>query len=260
MKQNRRRRFATTVLIGVAAAFPVTGLEAQRGISMPPPSTRSDAPMKMAEHSMSGAMDSIMMKHMELSATRRATPADSTRALAVVKELRAAIAKYRDTATAVADGYAMFAPGMKHQKTYHFTKNGNALLGAFTFSPGRPTSLLYEQDASGKMTLVGAMYTMPKRASLSRLNDRIPLSIARWHRHVNWCLPAKDQQGRWTETKNGMPVFGPESPIVTQAECDIVGGRFEPTVFGWMVHANVFAGDDLGTIFADHHQGGREGH
>jgi hypothetical protein len=32
-----------------------------------------------------------------------------------------------------------------------------------------------------------------------------------------------------------------------------VGGQFEPSIFGWMVHANVFAGDDLGTIFADHH-------
>ncbi len=97
------------------------------------------------------------------------------------------------------------------------------------------------------------MYTMPKRASLSRLDDRIPLSVARWHKHVNWCLPKKGDQNRWLERKNGMPVFGPESPIATKVECDKVGGQFEPTLFGWMVHANVFAGDDLGTVFGDHH-------
>jgi hypothetical protein len=70
---------------------------------------------------------------------------------------------------------------------------------------------------------------------------------------VNWCLPPKADQARWFEKKDGLPVFGPESPIATKSECDKVGGRFEPSIFGWMVHANVFAGDDLGTIFGDHH-------
>lgn len=223
---------------------------------MPPAAGQAksaDQAMDMAEHSMSGGMDSIMMRHMELSPVRPATKADSTKALGVVKELRAAIAKYQDTATAVADGYEMFAPGMKNQKTYHFTKGGNALVGAFVFEPSRPTSLLYEKDAAGKMKLVGAMYTMPKRAPLDRLDDRIPLGIARWHKHVNWCVPGRGEQSRWMEKKNGMPVFGPESPIASKAECDKVGGQFESSLFGWMVHANVFAGDDLGTIFGDHH-------
>lgn len=214
---------------------------------------QADRAMNMAEHSMSGAMDSIIKRHMELTPARAATKADSAKALAVVKELREGIAKYQDTATAVADGYEMFAPNMKNQKTYHFTKKGNAFGEALRFNASKPTSLLYEKDAAGKMKLVGAMYTMPKRASLSRLDERVPLSIASWHKHVNWCMPPKGEQARWLEKKNGMSVFGPESPIATKAECDKVGGQFEPSIFGWMVHANVFAGDDLGRIFGDHH-------
>lgn len=256
MKQSQRWNVVMTVLAGVTIAGPVARLAAQQGMSMPPTSGQTkpaDQAMTMAEHSMSGPMDSIMMRHMELSPVRTATKADSTKALAAVKELRAAISKYQDTATAVADGYVMFAPGMKNQKTYHFTKKGNAFEEVFRFNAAKPTSLLYEKDAAGKMQLVGAMYTMPKRASLSRLDGRIPLSIARWHKHVNWCLPGKGEQTRWLERKSGMPVFGPESPIATKTECDKVGGQFEPSVFGWMVHANVFAGDDLGTIFGDRH-------
>lgn len=250
MKHSHRRKFAITLGLTASLAAP---LMAQRGMNMPTATAGADHAMNMAEHSMSGVMDSIMMRHMELSPERKATKADSAKALAAVKELRGAIAKYQDTATAVADGYAMFAPSMKNQKTYHFTKKGNAFEEAFRFNAAKPTSLLYEKDAAGKMKLAGAMYTMPKRASLTRLDDRIPLSIARWHRHVNWCLPPRGQQARWMEKKNGMSVFGPESPIATKAECDKVGGQFEPSIFGWMVHANVFAGDDLGTIFADHH-------
>jgi hypothetical protein len=100
------------------------------------------------------------------------------------------------------------------------------------------------------------MYTMPRSASLSALDARVPLSIAEWHQHVNWCLPKSgDPPSRWLEVRYGHPVFGPESPIATKAACDVVGGEFQPTVFGWMVHVNVFAGDDLRAIFADTHGG-----
>jgi hypothetical protein len=219
-----------------------------------------DRAMGLAEKSMTGAPDSIAMRHLELSPVRKATKADSARALVVVKELRAAISRYKDTAAATAAGFELFAPNLKNQKTYHFTKNSNALVEAFRFDPAKPTSLLYERDSTGKMKLVGAMYTLPKRASLDRLDERIPLSVARWHKHVNWCLPGGGREARWLEKKNGLPVFGPESPIATKTECDKVGGQFEASIFGWMVHANVFAGDDLATIFGDHHHAGHKGH
>ena len=208
----------------------------------------------MADHAMSGPMDENMMKHMELTPVRAATREDSARATRIVAELKQAIAKYQDTAVAVADGYKMFLPGLKTQRVFHFTNNGRALLSVVHFDAAKPTSLLYARGVDGKLHLTGAMYTMPKNASLSRLNDRVPLGIARWHKHVNWCLPKKGDEARWAEQTAGKPAFGPEGLIATKAECDSVNGDFHPNVFGWMLHANVYEGTDLASIFGDEHR------
>jgi hypothetical protein len=192
---------------------------------------------------------------MELSPTRKPTHEDSVRAMNVAMELKRAIAKYRDTAVAVADGYKMFAPKLKNPPVYHFTKTGNAFLEAFRFNAEKPTSLLYKRGDDGTLHLVGAMYTMPKRARPTQLDDRVPLSIARWHKHVNWCVPDRREQSRWAEAHEGFPVFGPASPIATKDLCDAVHGRFHETVLGWMIHANVYEGNDLATIWGGGHHG-----
>jgi hypothetical protein len=193
--------------------------------------------------------------HMEMTPAVRATAADSARAARVAATLRTALAKYRDTTVAVADGYHMFLPGLREQKVYHFTNNWRAVQEGFRFDPARPTSLLYRKDTAGKLVLVGAMYTAPKRFGYDKLDARVPLSIARWHKHVNWCLPKRGRTARWAERREGQPVFGPESPVATREACDAVDGRFQETVFGWMLHANVFAGDDPSTIWGDEHAG-----
>lgn len=205
----------------------------------------------MAEHAMNGHMDAMMMRHMELTPARMPTHDDSVRATRLADELRQSIAKYQDTTAAVRDGYRMFMPQVKTQRVYHFTNWRRAVLEAFRFDAEKPTSILYTREADGHFKLIGAMYTMPKRASLSRLNGRVPLSIARWHKHVNWCVPKKGEMSRWTEQRDGHPLFGPESPIATKAECDAVDGDFHDVVAGWMIHANVFAGADLGSIWGD---------
>ena len=213
--------------------------------------TDSARMMTMAEHAMMGHADSIAMRHMTMTAARAPTHKDSVRAKEVAAELKRAIAKYEDTAAAVADGFKMFLPNVKNQRVYHFTNYGWALMEAFRFSAGRPTSLLYSRGEGGKLRLIGAMYTAPRRMSASKLDDRVPLSIARWHQHVNWCVPKKSDQARWTEQKNGHPVFGPESPIATKADCEKAGGMFLDTLFGWMLHANVYESTDLGTVFGE---------
>ena len=194
--------------------------------------------------------------HMEMTPVIRATAADSVRAARVAVTLRNALVKYADTTAAVADGYHMFLPKVKTQKVYHFTNNWRAMQESFRFEPSEPTSLLYKKDSTtGRFVLVGAMYTAPKRFSYEKLDARVPLSIARWHKHVNWCLPKRGETARWAERKDGEPMFGPESPVATREACDALGGRFVPTVFGWMLHANVFAGDDPATIWGDVHAG-----
>ena len=196
--------------------------------------------MDMSNHANMSAMpggagDSAMALHMAWSHTRPATDADRLRAAEIVKTLRTALAKYKDYHVAKADGFKPFHPEIR-QNIYHFTRWQNGLRAAFTFDPDEPTSLLYKKTASGGYELVGAMYTAPRGTSEAKLDQRVPLSVARWHRHVNLCLPPKGQglAADWTK-------FGPGGSIATREACDAAGGRFYPQVFGWMVHVYPWA-------------------
>ncbi len=206
----------------------------------------------MADAAMGGG-DSMMGLHMRMTPRQPVVSGDSARAKAVVTALRDGIARYADPRDAEEDGFKQFAPQLKNQRVYHWTSKTHAFGEAFRFDPAKPTSLLYTKSPDGKFHLVGAMYTMPKNASLEKLNARVPLSIAQWHQHINWCLPKRGDQARWTETRNGHPLFGPLSPIATPAACDSVGGDFHEHLFGWMVHVNAFASEDPKVIWADEH-------
>jgi hypothetical protein len=210
-----------------------------------PKSSERDQVVGAADASMGGHDHGDMNSrfHMELTPTRPVTREDSVRAERLLAELRESTAKYRDTAAAVADGYKMFMPNVKTQRIYHFTNGRRAFAEAFRFDPAKPTSLLYRKGADGNLELYGAMYTAPKRVSVDKLDERVPLSIARWHKHVNWCVPGRGQRERWLEERDGHRVFGPQSPIATREACKEVGGRFFPSPLGWMVHVNVFERD-----------------
>lgn len=250
-------------MLAAAAMFPRTAAAQDAQPHPKPIVTPMSDSMRlsdMADHAMTGPMSTNMMKHMEMTPSRPATHDDSVRATTVVAELKQAIAKYQDTAVAIADGYKLFLPNVKTQKVFHFTNNGRAFMSAFHFNASKPTSVLYKRGTDGRLHLVGAMYTLGKNAGVNRLNDRVPLSIAHWHKHVNWCLPPKGDDARWSESSNGQPLFGPESPIATKAACDAVNGTFHPTIFGWMLHANVFEGADLAGIFGDDHGAGEHQH
>jgi hypothetical protein len=147
---------------------------------------------------------------------------------------------------ALNEGYKIFLPNLP-QPEYHFTNYGHGFLEAFTFDPGRPTSLLYKKTTDG-YELVGAMYTIPKRASEDQLNERVPLSVASWHLHTNLCMPPRDQRKTADYTK-----FGLHGSITTQETCDAAGGKFHPVVFGWMVHVYPYE-DSTEKIFAMHHR------
>jgi hypothetical protein len=213
----------------------------------------SSAMIGAADASMNGPLSEAARKHLAMSPMRRATNTDSARALDVADQLRMALAKYADTSAAVADGYRMFAPQIKQQRVYHFTNYRNAFMEAFRFDPDKPTSILYRRGTDGRLELIGAMYSAPKRMSVDKLDQRVPLSIARWHKHVNWCVPKPREKERWFEQKDGHMIFGPESPIATKQACEDVGGLFLESPLGWMLHANVFLGEDLATIYAHDH-------
>jgi hypothetical protein len=177
--------------------------------------------------------DHHMGPHMKMSALRPVQPGDQQKADDIVKKTRAAIEKYQDPAVAEADGFRLFAPNVKHQKQFHYTNYRYAMEAAFTFNPEHPTSLLYSEGKDGKKKLIGAMFTTPARFTEVQLDERVPLSIAQWHQHVNLCIPPKDQR---QEMFGPNPKFGLMGSISTESECTAAGGTFRPRIFGWMVH------------------------
>ena len=149
----------------------------------------SDGPeMDHDMHMGNGAMKNMAL-HMAYTDLRPANDADKARAAVLVTDLQHSLAKYKDYHVAEADGFKPFHPEFKQQKVVHFTRNWNGLKAAFTFDPNEPTSLLYQRTPDGGYKLIGAMYTDRKGATLDQLNERVPLSVARWHRHINFCIP-----------------------------------------------------------------------
>jgi hypothetical protein len=179
--------------------------------------------------------------HLRVTPPREATAADSARANAIVDALRRTIVRYRDPRAAVADGYERFAPE-RRQAVVHFTSSSHAAANDSSFDPARPTSLLYRRAPGGGLVFAGAMYTASKDATLEELDARVPLGIAQWHLHTNVCVPRPGQSERWSETRDGRPVFGPEGGVATKEACEAVRGHFRETEFNWMVHVD-FAAD-----------------
>jgi hypothetical protein len=194
------------------------------------------AAAESANEAMSGHhMD--MGAHMFMTDLRPANPADEKRAEEIVATLRQSIEKYRDYHVALAEGFQIFHPEVP-QDHYHFTNYRYAFEATFVFNPALPTSLLYKKTADG-YELEGAMYTAPKKATEEELNSRVPLSVARWHKHVNLCLPPKGAQQKEVNLRE----FGFRGSISTEEACEAAGGRWFPQIFGWMVHVYPFETD-----------------
>ncbi len=141
--------------------------------------------------------------------------------------------QYADYRKALASGYVIFLPGVR-QRIYHFALNGNFNANTKSFNPEMPTSLLYERTMGPglRYKLVGVMYTAPYDASEDELDRRAPLSIARWHLHVNFCAPPLGQK----PDDRPSALFGIRGSIVTAGDCRAAGGRFIPHISGWMLH------------------------
>lgn len=194
-----------------------------------------------------GAVDNAraMGGHMTMTDLRPIQPGDQARADAILVAARKFADQYTDYHKALADGYVIFHPEIK-QDVYHFTDNAHAARNTLLFDPDHPTSLLYERvpattpGGQPGYRLVGVMYTAPYRATQEELNRRVPLSIARWHLHTNFCVPPRNQ---WAGLLGPDAKFGLQGSIVTASACQAAGGIFLPHVFGWMVHVYPYETD-----------------
>lgn len=194
-----------------------------------PSATQHDA--GEAAQSMSHRHNHEMGPHMLMSTLRPKQQGDQERAQAIVNQVRPALERYKDYKTALADGYKIFLPNVP-QSMYHFTSWANAASEAVRFDAAKPTSLLYEKHGDD-YKLIGAMYTTPVQFTEEQLNQRVPLSVAQWHQHVNLCRPPKGQE---REMLAANPKFGLNGSIANKEACEAAGGTFVPHLFGWMVH------------------------
>jgi hypothetical protein len=190
------------------------------------------------EHS-AGAIESMTPHqqhtgpHMRWTALRPANATDAQRADQIVHTLRDVLAKYKDYKVAMNDGYLPHHPERKHPH-YHFPNKQHRSMAKVRFDPAEPTALLYTKTDNG-YELEGAMYTAPRGMTEDQLNERIPLSVAQWHAHVNLCFSTDGSKRRMTGRQ-----FGFKGTIATESECQQAGGQFVPQVGGWMIHVYPF--------------------
>jgi hypothetical protein len=180
-----------------------------------------------------------MAGHMHMTTLAAAQPGDRQKADTIVVAAKQAMAPYQDYKKALADGYEIFLPNIP-QSQYHFTKAEYGKDAWTHFDPLKPTSLLYKKTPDGGYKLIGAMYTDRVTAPEAELNERIPLSIAHWHQHTNFCKAPAGQKAAY---------FGPDAKfglmgsITTEEACTAAGGEFHPHIFGWMVHVYPYESD-----------------
>ncbi|HTC27219.1 hypothetical protein [Dyella sp.] len=191
-----------------------------------------------------------MGNHMQMSLKGTAQTGDEQRADDIVAAAKRVLARYADVNTAVQDGYKPFHPSGKMGEEVHYTNYRYARLEQQHVNYDQPGSILYKRTPHG-MEAVGVMYIAPQKATPEQLNAVAPLSIATWHRHVDFCgaprsLPVAQQYGPHAQ-------LGPQGSIHTEDACKAAGGLWIPVVFGWMTHiypnakspSEVWAGMDM---------------
>ena len=191
--------------------------------------------------SVAGGTMADIDPHMSMTKLRPVRSGDQARADAIVAAAKKAAERYRDYRQAEAEGYAVFMPE-QHQNVYHFILVSPGPEGHQRFDPEHPRGLLYAKidGPSPRYRLIGVMYMAPYSATEEELDAFIPLSIARWHVHLNVCVPQQPEQRNWLM---GDPTFGLNGSITTAERCTAAGGNFKPHLAGWMAHVYPFESD-----------------
>jgi hypothetical protein len=223
------------------------GLQQDKQMSAMPgmSSNGCDDMSSMGGMSVMGESMAAMMNHMCITPMRPKQPGDEERAKAVVAQVKAAIEKYKDYKKALADGYEIANPKLE-QPQYHFNNEANLRLAETKFDPARPSSLLYRRTPTQRYKLEGVMFTDRVDAPEEELNQRIPLSVARWHEHTNFCAAPADKV---KEYHGDHPKFGMFGSLHTREACQTEGGTFFPVMFMWMIHVFPYE-DNANDVFS----------
>jgi len=183
-----RNMILVTVFASVSLTIPAEHASPQDQQAMPGMQAGStphecDDLHGMGGMSVMGESMGAMTNHMCITPLRARQPGDEEKVKAMVDQVRAAIEKYKDYKKALADGYVIANPKVV-QPQYHFTNDANVRLADTMFDPTKPSSLLYYQTPTQRYKLEGVMFTASPSSTEDQLNQRIPLSMVRWHEHT----------------------------------------------------------------------------
>jgi hypothetical protein len=204
--------------------------------------------MDMSSMGDMGPSMAAMAGHMYITPLRPKQPGDEEKTKAVVAQAKATMERYKDYRKALADGYIVANPQVDEPQ-FHFNNKANIAEAAHHFDASKPSSLLYRRTPTQRYRLEGVMYTADPDLSEDELNERIPLSIVRWHVHTNFCAAPAD---RVKEYLGAHPKFGMFGSLRTADACKAERGTFYPKMFTWMIHVfpyepdfkNVFSMND----------------
>ena len=176
---------------------------------------------------------SMKMGHMQMSLKGDPAPGDAARAAQILAAADAVLSHYGDVKTALRDGYKPFFPSGRIGEEIHYTNYSYRRKEQRQIDYSRPGSILYKRTETG-LKAVGVMYTAPVDASPQQFDAIAPLSVATWHRHVDFCggpsnLSASEQFGPNAR-------FGPQGSIHTEEACQAAQGLWIPVVLEWMTH------------------------
>jgi hypothetical protein len=186
----------------------------------------------MADMGNNGPSMAAMAGHMAMTPLRPKLPGDEEKTNTVIAAAKATVERYKDYHKALADGYFIANPKVV-QFQYHFMNEANQRAADTQFDPNKPSALLYVKTPHQDFTLEGVMYTASRIATEDELNQRIPLSMARWHEHINFCAAPADREKDYF---GAHPKFGMFGSIRTKEACEAENGKFFPEVFTWMIH------------------------
>jgi hypothetical protein len=176
---------------------------------------------------------SMKMGHMQMSLKAEPAQGDTERANEILAAAAGVLSEYRDVKAAVHDGYKPFFPTGRVGEEIHYTNYRRRRLEQQHIDYSRPSSILYRRTSDG-LRAVGVMYTAPTDATPEQLNAIAPLSIATWHRHVDFCGGPKTLSKSEQFGPNAR--FGPQGSIHTEEECAAAQGLWIPVVLEWMTH------------------------
>lgn len=202
-------------------------------------------------HWMSGDSDETtvpvmnMGDHMQMTKKAAPRPEDAERAASIVRSARDVLGRYPDAASAQRDGYRPFHTTGIVGEEIHYSSIRYGYSEGKRIDYFHPGSILFRRTEQGLIP-VGVMYSAPNSSTAEELDSRAPLSIATWHRHVDFCLPPGRHAGAPIDDAR----FGYTGTIYAKADCLQAGGYWLPVAFGRMTHVypderQVWGGEEM---------------